>query len=69
MVHFHKTGLSEQYIRLIQIQMDIIAFRTFLAAAETGSFAGAAQRVNASPSSVTERIKQLEHHLGARLFD
>lgn len=49
--------------------MDIIAFRTFLAAAETGSFAGAAQRVNASPSSVTERIKQLEHHLGARLFD
>lgn len=49
--------------------MDIVAFRTFLAAAETGSFAGAAQRINASPSSVTERIKQLEHHLGARLFD
>lgn len=49
--------------------MDIVTFRTFLAAAATGSFAGAAQRVNASPSSVTERIKQLEHHLGARLFD
>ena len=49
--------------------MDIVAFRTFLAAAETGSFAGAAQRINASPSSVTERIKQLEHLLGARLFD
>ncbi|MGB5724628.1 MAG: LysR family transcriptional regulator [Parasphingorhabdus sp.] len=49
--------------------MDIVAFRTFLAAAATGSFAGAAQRVNASPSSVTERIKQLEHLLGARLFD
>ena len=49
--------------------MDIVAFRTFLAAAETGSFAGAAQRINASPSSVTERIKQLEPHHGARLFD
>lgn len=49
--------------------MDATALRTFLAAADIGSFAGAAQRVNASPSSVTERIKQLEHRLGARLFD
>lgn len=49
--------------------MDIVTLRTFLAAAETGSFAGAARRVNASPSSVTERIKQLEHTMSARLFD
>lgn len=49
--------------------MDIENFRTFLAAAATGSFSGAAQRVNASPSSVTERIKQLEHRLSARLFE
>lgn len=49
--------------------MDIVTLRTFLAAAETGSFSGAAKRVHASPSSVTERIKQLEHQLGARLFD
>lgn len=48
--------------------MDITTFRTFLAAAATGSFAGAAQRVNASPSSVTERIKQLEYRLGTKLF-
>lgn len=48
--------------------MDIATFQTFLAAAATGSFAGAAQRVNASPSSVTERIKQLEHRLGVKLF-
>lgn len=48
--------------------MDIAAFQTFLAAAATGSFSGAAQRVNASPSSVTERIKQLEHRLGTKLF-
>lgn len=49
--------------------MDLATLRTFLAAAETGSFAGAAKRVNASPSSVTERIKQLEHAMSARLFD
>ena len=48
--------------------MDIVTFKTFLAAASTGSFAAAAQRVNASPSSVTERIKQLENRLGAQLF-
>ena len=48
--------------------MDITTFQTFLAAAATGSFAGAAQRVNASPSSVTERIKQLEYRLGTKLF-
>ncbi|NNC58800.1 MAG: LysR family transcriptional regulator [Erythrobacter sp.] len=49
--------------------MDIVSFQTFLAAAATGSFSGAAQRVNASPSTVTERIKQLEHRLGTRLFN
>lgn len=49
--------------------MDIASLKTFQAAAATGSFAGAAQRVGASPSTVTERIKQLEHRLGTRLFD
>lgn len=39
-----------------------------MAAAEAGSFAGAAQRVHASPSTVTERMKQLEARLGAQLF-
>lgn len=48
--------------------MDITTFQTFLAAATTGSFAGAAQQVHASPSSVTERIKQLEHRLSVKLF-
>lgn len=48
--------------------MDTATLRTFLAAAETGSFSGAAGRVNASASSVSERIKQLEHRLGVRLF-
>jgi len=49
--------------------MDLVNVRTFLAAAAAGSFAEAATRVNASPSAVTERIKQLEHELRVRLFD
>lgn len=49
--------------------MDIVFIRTFLAAAETGSFASAALRVHASASSVTDRIQTLEHSLGVRLFD
>lgn len=49
--------------------MDIVTIRTFLAAATAGSFSEAAQRVHASPSAVTERIKQLEHVLRVRLFE
>lgn len=49
--------------------MDISTARTFLAAAASGSFAAAAQRVHASAPTVTERIKQLEHLLGVRLFE
>lgn len=49
--------------------MDVSTLQTFLAAATSGSFAGAAQRVHASPSTVTERIKQLEYRLGTTLFD
>ncbi len=49
--------------------MDIAQIRTFLAAAESGSFAKAADIVHASSSSVTERIAALEARLNARLFD
>ena len=49
--------------------MDVSQLRTFLAAATSGSFAAAAEQVNASTSAVTERIATLESHLGARLFD
>ena len=48
--------------------MDVSQALTFLAAAETGSFARAAEIVHASPSSVTERVAALEARLGARLF-
>jgi DNA-binding transcriptional LysR family regulator len=53
---------------VVNDNMDVVTCKTFLAAANLGSFAAAAVRVNASPSSVTERIKQLEAELGAELF-
>jgi len=49
--------------------MDIAQIVTFIAAAESGSFAAAAEIVHASPSSVTERIAALEARLAARLFE
>ncbi|WP_340588100.1 LysR family transcriptional regulator [Erythrobacter alti] len=48
--------------------MDLAQIRTFLAAAESGSFSSAAEIVHASASSVTDRIAVLEARLGAPLF-
>lgn len=48
--------------------MDSAQLQTFVAAAESGSFAAASHIVHASTSSVTERIAALEHRIGARLF-
>lgn len=48
--------------------MDLAQLRTFMAAAEAGSFLAAADVVHASPSSVTERIAALEARLGSQLF-
>lgn len=41
----------------------------FLAVAETGSIAGAAQRLKVNHSTVLRRIAHLEQSLGGRLFD
>jgi len=48
--------------------MDIIQARTFLAVLETGTFLGAAERVNVAQSTVSSRIKALEDMLGQELF-
>ncbi len=37
--------------------------------ADAGSFAAAAQQLNASPSSVSKRISRMENRLGVRLFN
>ena len=49
--------------------MSIRALKTFLAIAEAGSFAAAAQAVRRTQSAVTAQIKTLEDELGQELFD
>lgn len=49
--------------------MDINLARTFLMVAETGSFIEAARRINMTQSTISARIKGLEHELGRPLFD
>lgn len=48
--------------------IDVEVARTFLAVIETGSFQGAASKVNVTQSSVSARIKTLEERLGQRVF-
>ncbi|MBN9088654.1 MAG: LysR family transcriptional regulator [Reyranella sp.] len=49
--------------------MDIDEVRTFLAIAETGGFTRAGQRLHRSQPAISRRIDQLEHELGATLFE
>lgn len=49
--------------------MNIKQLETFLEIARCGSFAGAADRLNATPSTVSARIQELEQDLGVTLFD
>lgn len=49
--------------------MSIRDLRTFLAIAESGSFAAASRAVHRTQSAVTMQIKALEDQIGAPLFD
>jgi DNA-binding transcriptional LysR family regulator len=49
--------------------MDLVALRIFKAVAEQGGVTKAAAALHRVQSNVTTRVKQLEQHLGARLFD
>ena len=49
--------------------MELREIETFLAIVEEGTFSKAAEKLGYSQSAVTVQIKQLEHELGARLFD
>ena len=48
--------------------MDFQSLRFFVAAAETGSFSGAAEATNYAQSNLSGRMKQLEDELGEKLF-
>jgi DNA-binding transcriptional LysR family regulator len=56
---------SPIYARTLSLE----ALRSFLAIREAGSFRGAAERVNLSPSAVSLQIAKLEELLGYRLLD
>jgi len=49
--------------------MDIDHARTFLAVVDTGSFVAAAEKIYVTQSTVSMRIKVLEHQLGQTLFE
>ena len=48
---------------------DLDALRTFIAAIRTGSFAGAARRLNLSPAMVGRRIQALEARYQLKLIE
>ena len=45
------------------------ALKIFRTVVETGSFSGAAQRLNMSKSAVSKHVTALEHHLGIQLLN
>jgi DNA-binding transcriptional LysR family regulator len=49
--------------------VNIKQLETFAEIARCGSFTGAAERLNATPSTVSARIQELEQDLGVLLFD
>ena len=48
--------------------MDLNSLQTFVAVVRAGGFAAAARQTDAPRSSVSLRIRNLEHELGIRLF-
>lgn len=49
--------------------MSIRRLKTLIAIAETGSFAGAAERVCLTPAAVGQQVRALERELGVALFE
>src|ERR1700759_2405002 len=49
--------------------MDIAEIETFVAIAELGGFTRAAQRLHRTQPAISRRLGQLEHELGAPMFE
>jgi DNA-binding transcriptional LysR family regulator len=59
----HHNGLS------LGTRMNLKQIETFLWIVRLGSFAAAAERMNATQATVSIRVQELEHTLGVKLFD
>jgi DNA-binding transcriptional LysR family regulator len=56
-------------IQIAETCMDqLLAIRSFIRVAETGSFSRAADSLNMPKATVSKLIKELENHVGARLL-
>lgn len=56
-------------LTILTIGMQSTHLRTLLAIRDTGSFSAAASKVHLSHSAVSVQMKQLEHNLGAPVFE
>jgi len=65
-VNIYQSALSIPKIGVIMDQIDSI--KVFLAAIDEGSLAGAARRLNRSPTAVSRALNALESHVGADLL-
>jgi DNA-binding transcriptional LysR family regulator len=48
--------------------MELRHLRYLVAAAENGSFSGAARRLHVAQSAISEQLSDLEHEIGVQLF-
>ncbi|WP_369726305.1 LysR family transcriptional regulator [Bradyrhizobium sp. LLZ17] len=65
MHNFFRSTPSTQAYKAIELRH----LRSAVAAADCGSFRGAAELVRSQQSSLSRRIAELEHHLGIALFE
>ena len=52
----------------VRIQFDLTTVRLFIATAETGSIARAAERIGLAPAATSRRIEELQAQFGVVLF-
>ena len=64
-----ETNRPVEVARSARPDFTLRSLRVFIAVEEAGSVGGAAERMNASPSGVSQQITALEETIGAKVFD
>lgn len=65
---FSQIQIIETYFKLYETMIKIEMLRCFCLVAQEGNLQTAAQKIGRTPSAVSMMLKQLEEHLGGRLF-